>query len=235
MVGNLPSLPPNVSNLLGQEFSILRSKWGPCFRAHREQLPEPLGELRGRRDLASGDRVGGGRGGGGCRPVSAGPRGWREPRRRGYYYFPPRLPCLLALRSGANAAAAFRVLAGPTRIRRQQQPGLGVCGRCQSRPSARGVDSERRGSRGASAAAAESPAVPLGTISPPVSSFFPSQHPCVWAPGSESQGLSCGLRCCRRPPNSSRPRWGPCVPPANPPWGAGQDVLPEEKKPRSEA
>ena len=62
--------------------------------------------------------------------------------------FRPRLPCLLALRSGANAAAAFRVLAGPTRIRRQQQPGLGVCGRCRSRPSARGVDSERRGESG---------------------------------------------------------------------------------------
>lgn len=101
MVGNLPSLPPNVSNLLGQEFSILRSKWGPCFRAHREQLPEPLGEHRGRRDLASGDRVGGGRGGGGCRPVSAGPRGWREPRRHGYYYFPPSasLPSRSEIRS----------------------------------------------------------------------------------------------------------------------------------------
>lgn len=74
MVGTLSSPPPSVSNVLGQEFSILRSKWGPCFSAYREQLPEPLGEHRGRRDLASGDRVGRGGGGGGCRLVSAGPR-----------------------------------------------------------------------------------------------------------------------------------------------------------------
>ena len=195
---------------------------GRASRAQRPGLRGPGWQRRGRWGLPSGLRG----------PAAGG----ESPYITATTTFRPRLPCLLALRSGANAAAAFRVLAGPTRIRRHQQPGLGVCGRCRSRPSARGVDSERRGSRGASPAAAESPAVPLGTIPLPVSSFFPSQHPRVWAPGRESQGLSCGLRCRRRPPNSSRPRWGPCVPPASEPtWGAGQDVLPEEKKPRSEA
>lgn len=114
--------------------------------------------------------------------------------------FPPGLPCLFALRSGANAAAAFRALAGPTRIRRRQQPGLrGLRGAADPGRAPAGLNAAGVGARSA---------VPLGTISPPVSAFFPSQHPCVWAPGGESQGLSCGLRCrCRgRPPNSSRPR-----------------------------
>ena len=172
----------------------------PCFKVHGKQLPETRGEHRGRGDLASGDRVGGGRG---SRVLSGlrGPAGVERAQTvKATTTFPPGLPCLFALRSGANVAAAFRVLAGPTRIRRRQQPGLwGLRGAADPgrAPAGLRVNAEGVGTRSA---------VPLGTISPPVSAFFPSQHPCVWAPGSESQGLSCGLRCRGRPPDSSRPR-----------------------------
>lgn len=116
MVGDTP--PPNISNVLGREFSILRSKWAPCFRARRGQLPQPRREHGGRGDPAGATALRDG-----VRGVPSGlcgPAGVAEsPDVAAIATCPLGFP---AFRS--ERRASFHVLAGPTRSRRQQHPGL---------------------------------------------------------------------------------------------------------------
>lgn len=187
------------------------------------------GEHRGRRDLASGDRV-----------AEAGEVGVavRSPRARGGGESPdvqlpaPSLgfPAFSLWDPEQNArGAAFRVLAGPTRIRRRQQPGLGVCGRCRFRPSARGWQWTPRESGRVRCGGQGKPRSASKTISPQSPPSFPASTPASgllgasprgWAAAYDAAGGAC----------SSRPRWGPC-PAREPTWGAGQDVLPRRKNP----
>lgn len=204
MVGIVPPPPPNISNVLGQEFSILRSKWvlasgltgSSCLNlgesiAGAETWPPGTG-------LAEAGEVGGG---GAVRsPRACG--GGESPDRHGCYYFSPWASLPFRSEIWSERGGCLSRPRGTHAIRRRQQPGLrGLRGAADPGRAPAGLTVNAAGVGGR-------PAVPLGTISPPVSAFFPSQHPCVGAPGSESQGLSCGLRCrCRgRPPNSSRPR-----------------------------
>lgn len=153
MVGIVPPPPPNISNVLGQEFSILRSKWvlasrltgSSCLNlgesiAGAETWPPGTG-------LAEAGEVGGG---GAVRsPRACG--GGESPDRHGYYYFSPwaSLPFRSEIWSERGGC-----LSRPRGTHADQEAAAagspGFAGSCRSRPSARGADSERRGSRGAS-------------------------------------------------------------------------------------